>query len=266
MNQVINFNSSQVITVKGENIRGILIDIKALESDGSTVASINDLNQIPLVVKVYRDGVTVGKEVFNNYLDYILRTIHAGTTGYGVAIAERTEGYLIRLDFRGAIELEEGDYLTIECKAPVTAFTSLSTNISELNFETIPAKYSSANVVQTVDAVNYGNGADTFNDVLGNGITKVVLVHDLGADYLASTEAKPTTGIDLVANGYSSKASENLLLSDNLQELAENPETAIKDLVIYNSDQPLYNTTFTVKYNKPVLTSARIMLLKKERV
>lgn len=263
MKQVIQFNSAQVVKITDENVGGILIDFKALQADGVTVASINDLNVIPLQITLKRKGQAQGVDIANNYLDYVLRGYHSGSTRYGISITERSSGYLMKIPFDGDLNLHKGDELTVQMKAPTNSFTSLDASKSDITIETIPAVKSANPVITVLRSHTYGSGSDQINEPLGSNIVKVVLVHDLGADYLASTEAKPTNGIILEANNFSKDASENLLIQENLDMLQLNPSTAVQDLVIYNSLTPLLNVKYRAKYNKAVLTSARIMLLER---
>ncbi|MBP0902386.1 hypothetical protein ACFSKN_02060 [Mariniflexile gromovii] len=263
MKQVIDFNSGQIIKVTEENVGGILIDFKALEVDGTTVAAIANLNIIPLKISVKRAGSARAVEIVDDYLDYILRALHSASTRYDISITERATGYLMKIPFDGDLNLRKGDELSIEMKAPTTAFTDLSIGVSNITIETFPAVTTNNPYLTIVRSHTYPSGTDYINETIGNNVVKVTLVHDLGADYLASTEAKPTNGIILEANGLSKDASENLLIQENIDYLQMNPETPIQDLVIYNSMQPIMNAKLKAKYNKAVVNSARIMMLQR---
>jgi hypothetical protein len=263
MKQVIQFNSGQIVKITEENVGGILIDIKALEADGTTVAAIGDLNVIPLRITLNRMGDRKGVDIVNDYLEYVLRGYHGGSTRYDISVTERANGYLIKIPFDGDLNLRKGDELNIEMKTPVASFTSLDASKSDITIESIPAMKTNNPVITVLRSHTYASGSDQINESIGNNIVKIVLVHDLGADYLASTEAKPTNGIILEANGFNKDASENLLIQENLDMLQLNPETPIQDLVIYNSLFPLMVAKYRAKYNKAVTNSARIMMLQR---
>ena len=263
MKDSINFNSTTPIIFNNEVVGGILIDIKALQADGTTVCDIADLDKVPLSIEVFRGGSKQGITILNDYLGFILRTYTAGSTRYTIATTKRPEGYFIEIPFDGAISLTGEDKIVIKSKAVNTAFTSLSTANSDITFETIPSPLAFSNVITVFDTVNYGAGTDNIDESIGSGIAKIVLLHDSGADYLASTEAKPVDGITLTANNFDKDASENLLINENLNMHSLNPETPIKDLVIYDSVNVLTNAKFKAKYNKSVLATAKIGLLRR---
>lgn len=265
MRQEIDFNSSQVIRVTEENVGGVLIHLKALKAD-SDVAVIAALNSIPLKIAVKRSFNTESVAIVDDYLDYVLRALHSGSTRYEMSIDARADGYLIKIPFDGCVSLRKGDEMTIEMKAPTSAFTSLSSANSKIVIETIPAQQIPSSVITVVRSKTYAGLADQINDTIGTNVAKVVLVHDLSADYGSSTAAKPTQGVIIEATDFIKDVSENLLIQENLDYLQWNPETDLQDLVLYNSTRVLQNVKLKAKFNKAVSASARVMMLQRQAV
>lgn len=263
MQERIDFKKNHSVTITDETVGAILLDINALQSDGTTVCAIADLNKISVELAVYRNGSKVPNYIFNDYLDNVLCSYSAGTTRYDIATTEQSTGYLMAIGFGGALKLKGNDYAVFKIHAQATAFTSLSTTYSDINFETIPATNNNP-VLNVVEAVPYVSGEVAISKKLGSNITKIVLANDFTADYSASTKAKATNGITLNANGFSKEATENLLLVENLHYLQFNPDTSLKHLMLYNNAQkPLQKVHLTAKFDKAVDTDARILLVKK---
>lgn len=259
--EIIQIGSNKVVTVTNENVGAVLLDIEALQADGTTVCDIADLNEISLEIAVYRHNQKMPKHVCNDYLDYILRGLTAGNLRYTLATTKRSKGYLIAIPFKGCVKLQGNDRMEIKCKINNAAFTTMNNGNSRVTVETVPAENPSP-VIECVESVTFQAGDDKVNKVLGNNITKIVLVNDLTADYVASTKAKPTEGINMTANGgYENNASENLLLAQNLDMLQMNPETNVKNLVLYNDESPISGVKLISKFDKAVDLDARIMLL-----
>ncbi|MDD7885743.1 hypothetical protein [Flavivirga sp. 57AJ16] len=262
MKETISINSSQVVTIENEIVGGILLDIAPIKSDDS-VCDIADLNKASLEIAVFRNGESRPKYFCNDYLDYILRAITSSWMGYTVATTKRAAGYLMAIPFNGALNLQKGDRIEVIFKVQNTTFTSLDLSKSSINIESVPATVGS-NVVSVVEAHTYITGSLDLDKNLGNNIEKIVLVNDLGADYGASAKAKPLNGIVLTAQGFEKRATENLLLAENYRSLQNNPETAVKNLVVYNDYMnPIHNVRLTSKFDVAVEATARLMVMRK---
>ena len=263
MKETIQFNSNKVVTILKEMVGGVILDITALEVDGTTVADIADLNKASLEIAVFRNGSSQPEYFCNDYLDYILRGITSAWMGYTIATTKRSKGYLIAIPFNGSLKLNEGDRIEVIFKVQTDAFTDLSTADSSIDIETFPATMTSP-VISVIESHTFITGSTDIDKSLGNNIEKIVYVGDLTADYEASTKAKPTNGIILTASGFEKRVSENTLLTENLSSLQANPETAIKNLVLYNDYlNPKTNVRLTSKLDKAVDTDARLMIVRK---
>lgn len=261
MQEIIQFKSNQAVEIREENIGAILLDIKALQADGTTVCNIADLNQIAISLEIFRKGQG-GQVWFNGYLDDLLSILSAGSTRYDIATTKRSVGYLIAIGFGGSIDLKGDDYAVLRVKAQTTAFTSLSTTNSDITIETVPSSASNPHVF-IPEVVPYITGETNINKFLGNNVCKIVLANDFSANYSASTEAKPVNGVTVTASGYSKYASENLLLAENLASLQHNPDTEVKHLMVYNDARALSNVKFSALYDKAVGSTAKILVLRK---
>ena len=262
MQQIVNFNTQEIVKIASENVGGVLLDIMALQGDGVTVCNVANLNNIALSVKIHRQGKRQASVFCDGWLDDILAGLTAGTTRYAIATTKRTNGYLIPIGFDGCVKLRKGDYIEIKVNARSTSFTSLSTANSNITVETVPA--TSQNPVCTaVDMVAYINGEQKINKDLGSNVVKVVLANDFTADYSASVKAKPVNGITLYADGFEKSSSENLLLAENLNQLQYNPDTPVKHLSVYNDSKIIHNAKLQANFDKVVDSSARILVLRR---
>ncbi|GAB5563359.1 MAG: hypothetical protein Wins2KO_04220 [Winogradskyella sp.] len=263
MQETVNFNSNQVVVVEDENVSAILLDIKALQNDGTTVCDIADLNKIAVSIKVFRKGQKEPKAICDGYLDDILSALSVGSTRYGIATTKQSNGYLVPIGFDGNIALSKGDKIEVRVKAQNTAFTSLNQSNSDITIETVPAVGRSSSVCTVVDQIPYRSQEQTIKKTLGNNVLKIVLAHDFSQNYKGSSEAKPVNGITLIADNYEKIASENLLVAENLSELQFNPGTEIKHLSLYSEPNLLQNATLQALYDKPVTSDAKILVLRR---
>ena len=266
MQEVIQFNSHQSVRIDNENVGAILLDISALQADGITVAVLADLNKISVELGVYRNGSAKPEYVFNDYLDNVLIALSGGTTRYDIATTVQSKRLLIALGLGGSLNLQGKDHAIFKCRAQNTAFTSLSTATSDITVETVASTKHSP-TLNVVEGVPYVTGEINVNKKLGDGITKIVMANDFTAPYSTTAKAKPTNGIVLNANGFSKEASENLLVSENLHYLQNNPATAVKQLLLYNNpNNVLNNVRLTCKLSAGADADARLLLVRRKRV
>lgn len=265
MQEVIGYNSTEIVKVENENIGAILIDFKSLQTDGSTLAVISDLNLVSVSLAVFKHGKGAPEYVVNGYLDDILSALGAGNTSYEISTKAQSEGYLVRIDLGGSLNLQGKGYGEIKVNAKNTAFTSLNTSQSSITIETVPA-ISNTPVLNIVETVSYKSGVSSLNNEdLGSRIAKVVLCNDFSAVYSSSSKAKATNGIVLSADGgYQKNSSENALISENENAVFYNPDTAVKHLALYNNNQNLLNNAkLSCLFDKAIDSSAKIMIVRR---
>ena len=135
MQKIVNFNVTNTENISGETIRGILLNFRALQSDGTTVCDINDLNLVQLTLTLKRRGRT-DLVLFNGDLDDYLVAMYSQTPRYQMNKTKRNDGYKVFLDFHpGAISINRTDRLEVRLFAKNTAFTSLNQNNSTISIE-----------------------------------------------------------------------------------------------------------------------------------
>ncbi|WP_299116860.1 hypothetical protein [uncultured Winogradskyella sp.] len=264
MNDVLKINSNKTITITGETIDALLFHFKALQSDGSTVCAIADLNKISVEAKVIRRGRTVPQFIFNGFLDDILAVQTANSTRDEVFREARSDGYTIAISLGGVLRLGVGDKLQVKCKVQNTSFTSLSTTHSEVEFETVPSN-GMPSVLNIVEMIPYEVGTTNVDENLGNNITKIVLCHDFTTHYDNSSKAKPVSGINLTATGFNKDVSENQVVLENNMAIQYSPSSNVKHLCIYDG-KPISNAKLRASLNTGVDADAKIMVLKKMAV
>ena len=265
MQEVIQINVAQSVTIKKETVGAILLDFLTKKTDDS-LAPISDLNKIYVELGVYRNGASKPKYVFNDYLDNVLSAMTAGTTRYEIATTAFNTGYLIALGLGGALNLQGNDYAVFKIRIQNTAFTALDVSKSNCTVETVSATKMQP-FLNVIDSVSYQTGEDKINKELGNNLVKVVMCNDFTANYTASAKAKPTNGIVITGNGYNKDASENLLYTESIHYTQANPSTALKHLILYNNESHLlHNGKLSCKLDQGVDASARIMVVRREIV
>ncbi len=266
MKDVFNFNKTNVLRVQGERISGFLLDVNALKTDGTTVCDIADLNKIQIEISVKRKG-GVTSTIFNGKLNHLLTALYAQTHKYENCVKKLNSGYKMLIDFGGVLDIPIDDELTISMRPETASFSSLSTVNSSIEIETIPA-IGNPTQMPIVESISIGNGKTSIDEVLGSMVVAVVVANDFTASYDASTKAK-IEDVTLSALGFEKKVSNNLLIAENMDMLKNNPESAVKQIVVYRAKDRsgiLNSVKLKANLSKAVDSDARILILRTGRV
>lgn len=266
MKDIFSFNKNNIMRVSGEKISGFLLDINALQSDGTTVCDISDLNKIQIEISVRR-GARNKQFLFNGKLDELLTGLYANTLKYANCIKKLDSGYKVLIDFGGVLDIPLTDELTISSRPEQSAFSSLALTPSSIECETVPA-VGQPTAMPLVESIAVGNNETSINEPLGNNVVSIVIVNDFTASYDASSKAK-IQDVTLTALGLEKNVSNNLLIAENMDLLRMNPATDVKQIVVYRAkrqDQLLNQVRLKANLTKGADQDARILVLKTKRV
>lgn len=256
MQKLVNFNVPNTESISGETIKGILLNFRALQADGTTVCDIADLNRVSLTLTYKRRGQK-DLVIFNGDLDDYLVAMYSQTPRYQMAKTKRNDGYKIAIDFTpGAIAINRTDRLEIRLNAKTTSFTSLSLPNSTISIESIPAS-SGSRVIQRVVSTPVGTDKVDFDDTLENDIFKIVAATDYTAPYEESTKAQ-VERVNLVADNIKKDVSADLIELENINFLHMNPETDIEHCVLHWGEV-LKNPRLKLDLTKPADIYTKIL-------
>lgn len=250
-------------TVKKENVGGIILDIDALQSDGTTVCNIADLNDCSIDLTIVKKGAN-DVTIFSGYLGELLAALYTQTPKYDVYTKKYASGYKIKIGFGAFPLLLRGDTaLKIECDFDTTAFALLDASKSSVAIETLPTSFSTNHgLVPLIQSIAVKAGTVNIDEDLGDSITSVVLATDFSATYDASTNAKPTK-LDLYSMDFDKSISENALIIENLEMLSVNPDSDMRNLVVYRSSQKMLNEVkLKTKLTSGAAEGTRILVTK----
>ncbi len=254
------FGRSFTMTVKNEKMSGILLDITALREDEGQelVCDIVDLNQIGIDIKITRKGQDP-VYLHQGYLDDILIGLYAQTTRLELAKKKFAKGYNILLEFSGVLELNQGDVLDVVINANKDSFARLDQSLSGIVVETIPSTQDPT-ILPLIKVFNIGNGQTTIDTQFPDNLAKLVLVTDYDKPYDQSDKAKVSsflfTGmLDAEKGGvresYKKSATENLLIAQNRNMFDANPESDVKNMVLFISENYVDEGRLNAKLTKP---------------
>lgn len=253
-----SYDINEEMIVKDETIKGFLIDFGTVQSNGTDLAPIQDLNRVSIDLLLHRSGQ---KEVylFKGYLDDLLTALYAQTPNYLINKTAFGLTHKIKIDFLGGIlALNDGDTFTIKMRAQKTAFTSLSEpGGSYINVETIPA-VGVQTPLPVVKSTAIANGSQNVDLSLGSNIHKIVAALDYTSEYVSSGKAK-FDGIDIVADNYSKNVSKEILEVENINYLDFNPDTPINQLVLFWEPDAIHNVRMKGKLDQVADQYARIL-------
>jgi len=268
MREIQQFGIPYTHKIQKETVKTILFDIDAKKSDG-TICDIADLNKstIDLVLR-NSNNPSVSTTLISSNLHDLLVGYYAQTTNYDIAITKRTQGYKIAISFgEYPIECSNSEYLELKTNFSQASFTSLVLSGSTIQVETIPSEIPNVHgVVPVLSTFMVGTGDDSFDEQLGDDIIGIIAVTDLTATYDASSKAS-ITDIELTSdNGFAKSVSENVLIHENLDLLAVNPTSDVRNLVLYrNPYNPIDGVRLKVKFSAVVDNQAKILVIRLQR-
>lgn len=263
------FGRSYTMTVKNEKLSGVLLDLTTLKKDANgdeVVCNILDLNKFGLDIKVTRKGQPP-VYMHQGFLDDFLIGMFAQTTLLEIAKKKFSNGYSIVLDFSAVLDLNQGDTLDITVNGDVGSFDGLDKSISDIVIETIPSTQEPT-ILPMVKVSNIGNGETTIDKQFPDDMLKLVLVTDYDNPYDQSNKAKVASSLITgmldaekggVRESYKKDATENLLIAQNRNMFDNNPESDVKNLVLFSSENYLDEARLKAKLTKPADEKAKVI-------
>lgn len=271
MRKILQFDTPYPIEITKETVGAINLRVKAMKSNGVDAngdpilvpAPIVDLNRISIELELVRRGGRKLKIMRGNLADNLIG-MYAQSIKYKHSKASTSQGYNHYLDFNPfAIALGEGDKLVANITVGAAAYDSVRKLDSLIEFETVQVKDGS-HIFPVVRSYPVGKDKEFFDGDLGNNVSKVVALTDLAKPYQTSTEAKVRLG-KIRANGFDKSFTDTALFVQNQHMFDDNDQTDIEDLVIYDG-KPLDNVWLEADFDKPVLESAKILVIAYERI
>lgn len=252
-------------TVKNENIGGIILDIDALKTDDS-VCDIKDLNKASIDLTIQRTNGAKDVSIFSGYLGDLIAAMYTQSTLYDIYTKKYANGYKVKLNFSALpIVLKGDESLKIDCYFGTDTFEALSKTKSSVSVETIPSIVENpTRVIPLIQSYNVAEGRDNFEESLGNSVRSVIIATDLKETFLQSTNAKALK-VDLFAQNFDKSVTDNALFVENLEMLSINPDSEVRNLVVYRGQKPLNNVKLKVKFDDGVAKGTKILVTKLQR-
>ena len=246
-----DFGAFKQYEIKKENIGAILLDVDALDTNGS-VCAISDLNRIRIDLSIKREN-REPLVIYKGFLQNLLNIKYQQSTQLELVLQKLDSGYKILLSM-GAFPytLFGEDKLIVDLNFPKEAFTSCTNG--SVTIETIAAdELNNSGAVQVYEDFIVVTGKSAFDENIGSDISAVLLEVDNSQSYDTSTLAKPVD-VDIIARGdYTKKQTQNSLIAQNTHMLHYNPESEVKNLWLYKSNSKLLNdATLRIKFDKAV--------------
>lgn len=260
MKDNLKFAITKSYPIKNENVRGILFDINALKSD-DTVADIADLNKIRFDLTLKRQGRKEPIVIFKGFLQNFLNILYQQNTMLEIVTKKLNSGYKVLLRLKQTIHLEGEDELEMTVNFPTSAFTSSVASKSTVDIETIQSEDKNIRGLLSVYETFVPEvGKSSYDKNIGGNIKSILLEVDNAATLDASAKAKPED-VDITSDTFNDNKTLNALIALNQSLLHFNPESDVKNLWLYMTEQTLLqNTSLRIKFDKPVDASSLIQV------
>lgn len=261
-----SFGVNYTTTIEKENVGSILFDVDVLKNDGSggrEVAPISDLNKVSIDLTYLPKFSAKPIQIFSGYLNDLLIALYAQDPRYDVWTKKYASGYKIKLSFDALpFTLMNGDKLKIDCNFNPDAFTGTLKSESSITIETLQSvKKNNLGFIPLIETFAITQGKENITETLGNKVQGITLVTDYVNTYDASTNAKVQT-IDLQSKHYNKSTTQNALIAENLEMLAINPDTNMRNLVLYSDPAFLDDVTLKAKFDKGVANGTKLIVTK----
>lgn len=265
MQKVLDWGVPNSTEVKNEKIGSILLHIKSLTS-GLTVANLISLAKIEIGISVKR-GNFGEKSVFDGYLSDLLQFMYAGTTRLETVLTKTSIGYLINLEFAYPFNIGINDVLKVKTNfgAAPDSFTDATNSDSSIVMYTNPSALANPNNFAAIhNAFQIPTGDVDFEKFLGVNVGKVIFHGDpeLSFDDQKIADVPLPLSCELIAMNYGEDKTQVELLSTAKLSLSYNPDTEVKNLVVYNSNSLLNNLKTKIKLSKPATIHTKVLVTK----
>lgn len=254
-------------TVKKENVGGIILDIDALQTDGTTVATIKDLNKTTIDLVYVPARGREEKTIFSGYLGDLLSALYNQDPRYDVYIKPYARGYKVKIGFDNfPVTLLGDDALEIKMNFSVDSYNSLSKVQSSINIETLEAVNRNNNrVLPSIKAYSVTQDSENIDLDLGTDVLGILMMTDHKATFDASTNAT-VRRVDIFSDDYNKSASENALIIENLEMLAINPDSDMRNMWLYRSDVLLRNVRLKADFKAGTAVGTKVIVTRLQTV
>lgn len=260
MQKQLDLNLNHQFSVKNENLGGFLLSITPKLADGNPTV-IADLNRVSLGIKLKNKRTKKDVVIFNGFLQDFLIALYAQTTEYDINIEQVDGTYHMFFEF-GQFPIKTTADVELEFTLNVSdaAFTDCDASKSTCVFQSYQvSELPHTSHVLSVQSDQVGNGSLNYEEPLPNHVFRAIVTTDLGATYAASNKAN-VLEVDISSPNYNVSENEDLLIAKNQRLLAVNPDSDIRNLVVYNSaTQALNNATMKVKFSEAVDNDAKVI-------
>lgn len=261
------FGINYTKTVKKENVSGIILDIDALQTDGTTIAPMKDLNKSTIDLIFRPAHGREEKTIFSGYLGDLLNVLYNQDPRYDVYTKEYAKGFKIKIGFDNfPLTLQGDDALEIKLNFSVDSFTSLSKTVSSVNIETLQTE--KRNVYRAIPLIKthaITQDSENIDMDLGSDVLGVLMMSDHKETFDASTNAT-VRKMDLFSEEFNKSSSENALIIENLEMLAVNPDSAMRNMWLYRSDTRLTNVKLKADFTSGTAVGTKVIVTKLQRV
>lgn len=253
-------------TVKKENVSGIILDIDALQSDGTTVAPIKDLNK-STVDLIYRPAHgRQEKTIFSGYLGDLLSALYNQDPRYDIFTKAYTKGYKVKIGFDNfPVTLLGDDVLEINMNFSVDSFTSLAKTQSSVTIETLQSeKPNQHRVLPQIKAYSVVQDSENIDIDLGSDVLGILMMTDHKETFDASSNAT-IRKMDIFSDRFNKSATENALIIENLEMLGVNPDSDMRNMWLYRSDVTLNNVKLKADFHGGTAVGTKVIVTRLQR-
>lgn len=261
------FGVNYTKTVEKENVGAIILDIDALQTDGTTVCTIKDLNKTTIDL-VYRPAHgREEKTIFSGYLGDLLSALYNQDPRYDIYTKAYTKGYKMKIGFDNfPITLLGEDKLDIRMNFSVDSFNLLSKTNSSVTIETLQTEKPNVHrVLPHIKAHSVTQDSENIDMNLGDSVLGILMMTDVKNDFDASTNATVRKA-DIFSRNFDKSATENALIIENLDMLAVNPDSKMRNMWLYRSDTLLNDVKLKADFNAGTAVGTKVIVTKLQRV
>lgn len=260
MKKVLQYQVPQEIQIVNENVGSILLHINP-QTSGDVVANILDLNKIEFGLNLKR-GNREEETIFNGYLGDFLQHLYGGNTKLETVIEKTSIGYLIYLEFTKPINVRKTDVLKVKtnlgdaANSFTSAVTAKSTAILYTKASTVA---NPQNLTAVYRAYPFAPNETNLEKSIGNNVSKIIFDGHPTSTFDASTDAKPNN-VQIFSDNFNVDLSQVEILAENQMGLFYNPDSDVKNLVVYDSNLLLTNARIKVNLDKGAATHTKVLV------
>ena len=264
MQKVLSWGVPNSTEIKNENVGSILFHINA-KTSSDVVAGLISLNKIEIGLSIKR-GNKEEVSFFDGYLGDLLQFIHGGSTSLETVLEPTAVGYLINLEFANRFNIGVNDVLRVKTNfgSASASFSSATNANSTIVIYTNPSSVANPqNYVAVYKSFQIPTGDVDFQKHLGTNVGKIMFHAHPSATFdevaQANTNPLPLSS-EIVANGYTEDKSQVELLAIAQMAISYNPDSAVRNLVQYESANILSDVRVKIKLSSPATINTKVLV------